>query len=177
VTKSILVVDDEQANRDLLEAVLAEEGYRVRLADSGVKALATAVGELPDLIRLDLMMPGMSGFEVCRQLRADPTTQAIPIIVITALGQLKSKEALLTEGADDYVTKPIQIDDMRARVAALLAVRDIDEQPARTLAYLRALEGTAAARVHPAAACGKVPDAVSQLPWRQVSAERSRSPW
>jgi len=140
MAETILVVDDEAANRALLEAILTEVGYEVQQAESGEAALVQATSQAPDLILLDLMMPGMSGFEVCRRLKQDPATSAVPVIMVTALDQLKNKEAALTSGADDFVTKPVQPEDLRARVEAMLKVRRIRHDLDRTLAYLHELE-------------------------------------
>lgn len=137
---TVLIVDDEAVNRALLEAILTEAGYEVQQAEGGEAALVQATSQPPDLILLDLMMPGMSGFEVCRRLKQDPATSAVPVIVVTALGQLKNKEAALTSGADDFVTKPVQPGDLRARVEAMLKVRRIRQDLDRTLAYLHELE-------------------------------------
>lgn len=140
MAETILVVDDEATNRALLDAILTEAGYEVQQAEGGETALAQATSQAPDLILLDVMMPGMSGFEVCRRLKQDPATSAVPVIMVTALGQLKNKEAALTSGADDLVTKPVQPEDLRARVEAMLKVRRIRQDLDRTLAYLHELE-------------------------------------
>ena len=140
MAETILVVDDEADNRELLEGILAEDGYEVALAPDGATALARAAAEPPDLILLDLRMPGMNGLEVCEQLKRDPTTQAVPVIVVTAYGEVTHKEAALTRGADDFVTKPVNPEDLRARVGAMLKVRRIRGELDRTLAYLHELE-------------------------------------
>jgi len=140
MAETILVVDDETAGRDLLEAILTGAGYRVEQADSGPAALARVDAAVPELILLDLMMPGMTGFEVCRRLKQHPRTAAVPVIVVTALGQVTHKEAALTSGADDFVTKPIDSGDILARVTAMLKVRRIRQELDRTLAYLHELE-------------------------------------
>lgn len=144
--ETILVVDDEPMNCDLLEAILTDAGYGVRTALDGLAALAAIAEAPPDLILLDLMMPGLSGLEVCRRLRAAPGTAGIPIIVVTALGQTATKEELLMGGADDFVVKPFRPEDVRARVTAMLSVRGIRPDLDRTLAYLHALEGTRTAQ-------------------------------
>jgi len=140
MAESILIVDDETAGRDLLEAILTGAGYQVEQADSGPAALARVDEAVPELILLDLMMPGMTGFEVCQRLKLHPRTAAVPVIVVTALGQVTHKEAALTSGADDFVTKPIESEDILARVAAMLKVRRIRQELDRTLAYLHELE-------------------------------------
>jgi two-component system cell cycle response regulator len=138
--ETILVVDDEPTNRELLEAILTDAGYRVVLAQDGQQALSLIAASPPDLILLDLMMPGMSGLEVCEALKRDGRSATIPIIVVTALGQVATKEAALTWGADDFVIKPVQSQDLRARVTAMLKVRAVRQELDRTLAYLHELE-------------------------------------
>jgi two-component system cell cycle response regulator len=140
VTDHVLIVDDEESNRDLLEAILAAEGYQVTLAADGPTALALAAASAPDLILLDLMMPGMSGLETCQRLKREPATASVPVVMVTALGQISDKEAAITSGADDFVTKPVRPEDLRARVRAMLSVRPIPRELDRTLAYLHALE-------------------------------------
>ncbi len=140
MVETILIVDDETGNRELLEAILTEAGYQVVEAATGAEALAQATAAPPDLILLDLMLPGMSGFEVCERLKQEPTTGAVPIIVVTALGQVRTKEHALTSGADDFVRKPVEPEDLRTRVAAMLKVRSIRQELDRTLAYLHELE-------------------------------------
>ena len=101
----ILVVDDTAPNIRLLEAVLVPLGYAVQGVGSGKEALEAVALAVPDLILLDIMMPGMDGFEVCRRLRADPAHQVLPIIMITSSGE-QEKVTALEAGADDFVTKP-----------------------------------------------------------------------
>lgn len=136
----VLVVDDEAVNRELLEAILIGEGYEVVMASDGSSALAEIQAHPPDLILLDLLMPGMHGLEVCQRLKQETATARIPVIVVTAVGQITAKEAALTNGADDFVTKPFQPADLRARVQAMLKVRQIRQELDRTLAYLHELE-------------------------------------
>ncbi|HYL80222.1 MAG TPA: response regulator, partial [Candidatus Acidoferrum sp.] len=140
MAERILVVDDEKASRDVLKSILALDGFEVDLAANGSEALVNAKAHLPDLILLDLLMPDMSGFEICRLLKQDPATRDIPIIVVTGMDRATAKEAVLTSGADDYVTKPMRIDDLRARVGAMLKVRRIREELDRTLAYLHEMD-------------------------------------
>lgn len=139
---TILVVDDEQINRELMEAILTQGGHAVRLAADGPAALQAVSEAPPDLVLLDLMMPGMSGLDVCKQLKGSPATAAIPIIVVTALAHLRAKEAALALGADDFVTKPLQAADVLARVTAMLRIGRIPHDLDRTLAYLHELDVT-----------------------------------
>jgi len=140
MAETILVVDDEVASRELLEAILTGAGYRVEQAEGGTAALGQATRTPPDLILLDLMMPGMSGFEVCQRLKQDPMTEGVPVIVVTGFGQVRTKEDALTSGADDFVAKPVNSEDLRARVSAMLKVRRIRQELDRALAYLHELE-------------------------------------
>ncbi len=148
MAERILVVDDEAINRELLEAILAQEGFAVELAADGPTALAQATAAPPALVLLDILMPGMSGLEVCRRLKETPATSDVPILVVTAVGQVTTKEAALTSGADDFLTKPVRPDDLRARVAAMLKVRRIRLELDRTLAYLHELDAARHAQRH-----------------------------
>jgi two-component system cell cycle response regulator len=137
---TILVVEDDEGQRALLNEILTEAGYQVVLAGDGAAALAQATAAPPDLILLDMKMPGLSGFEVCQQLKQDPRTGAVPVIAVTALEEVRNREAALASGADDFVKKPVQAEDLRARVKAMLKVRRIRQELDRTLAYLHELE-------------------------------------
>ena len=106
VSPIILLVDDEPASRQALEAVLDGQGYALHLAQNGHEALQRAAALVPDLILLDVMMPGMDGFEVCQRLRADPTLAEVPIVLVTALDDRESRIQGLDAGADDFISKP-----------------------------------------------------------------------
>lgn len=136
----ILVVDDEPQNVELMEAILQDAGYTVVSAPGGEEALALAHAKRPDLIILDLMMPGLSGFEVCARVKMDPQTGGIPVLFVTALNQIADKERALAVGGDDFVTKPVQYAELLARVEALLKVRHLNRDLDRALAYLHELE-------------------------------------
>jgi two-component system cell cycle response regulator len=123
MTARILVVDDIRTNIKVLEAKLTSEYYEVIAASSGPEALEAAVGHKPDLILLDVMMPGMDGFEVCRRLKANPDTAHIPVIMVTALGDPEDRVQGLSAGADDFLTKPVDDIAMFARVRSLLRVK------------------------------------------------------
>ncbi len=118
--KTVLVVDDERDLVDILEFNLLRELYRVRTAGDGETALAVAEREVPDLILLDLMLPGIGGLEVCRRLRANPRTTHIPIVMLTAKGEETDAVIGLAHGADDYVRKPFGVKELMARVASQL---------------------------------------------------------
>lgn len=113
---SVLVAEDDADIRDLVAFKLEQAGYEVITAEDGPSALAAARRSAPDLAVLDVSMPGMSGLDVCRQLRADPTTATIPIIMLTARAQERDVEDGLTAGADDYMIKPFSPRELVARV-------------------------------------------------------------
>ena len=120
VKRTILVVEDEQDIRDLVRFHLEQEGYAVREADSGERALAQVASERPALIVLDLMLPGTDGLEVCRRLRDAEPTATLPIIMLTARAEELDRVLGLEMGADDYVTKPFSPRELVARVRAVL---------------------------------------------------------
>ena len=116
----ILVVEDEPDIRDLVVLHLTREGFRCRTAGNGVEALREARATRPDLVVLDLMLPGMDGLEVCRRLRAEPATAGVPIIMLTAKADEVDRVVGLELGADDYVAKPFSPKELVARVRAVL---------------------------------------------------------
>lgn len=120
MAETILVVDDDLQTVKLISLMLQRKGYRVTPATSGAQALAKAETEQPDLIILDVMMPDMDGFEVCRRLRSNPRTSAIPILMFTAKTAVADKVAGFQAGADDYLTKPVHPMELISRVEALL---------------------------------------------------------
>lgn len=121
--KKVLVVDDERDISDIVAFNLRREQYDVLTALDGESALVVAQREQPDLILLDLMLPGMGGLEVCRRLRAEPRTSQIPIVMLTAKGEETDAIVGLAQGADDYVRKPFGVKELMARVAAQLRAK------------------------------------------------------
>ena len=119
---TILVVDDLPANLKLLDAVLAPRGFRVRTAATGEEALRCLQREVPDLVLLDVVMPGIDGYETCRRIRANPSTEYLPVVMVTASGD-QQKVAAIEAGADDFVTKPFEQAELLARVRSLVRVK------------------------------------------------------
>jgi two-component system cell cycle response regulator len=124
----ILVVDDIEANVRLLEAKLSAEYYEVTTADGGLAALQRAAAEPPDLVLLDVMMPGMDGFEVCRRLKAHPATGHVPVVMVTALDGRLDRLTGLEAGADDFLTKPIDDVALMARVRSLTRMKIVIDE-------------------------------------------------
>src|SRR5689334_14087963 len=116
---TILIVDDEPFGRDTLTALLQPQGYQLLLAANGPEALAQAAAHPPDLVLLDVMMPGMDGFEVCRRVRADPLLREVPVIMLTALDDRVSRLQGIEAGADDFITKPFDRVELRSRVRTI----------------------------------------------------------
>jgi adenylate cyclase len=139
----ILVVDDTPANVRLLEAVLRPRGYEMLAAGSGPEALEAVTRDRPDLVLLDIVMPGMDGYEVCRRLRATPAGAVLPVVMITASGN-EEKLRALEAGADDFIAKPFDQAELLARVRSLLRVKEyhdlIESQAAELAEWNRTLE-------------------------------------
>ncbi len=124
----ILVVDDTPSNVKLLADVLGARGYAVLTAASGAAALETIKREPPDLVLLDVMMPGMSGYEVCRTLREDPATAMLPVVMVTALDPGQERVKGIDAGADDFLTKPVNQAEVLARVRSLLRIKRLHDE-------------------------------------------------
>ncbi|MCG8617689.1 MAG: response regulator [Desulfobacterales bacterium] len=124
-SENIVIVDDTPENLTVLLQILSRKGYRARPALSGEIALKTIRADLPDLILLDIVMPGMDGYEVCRQLKADETTRDIPVIFISALKEVEDKMRAFSEGGVDYVSKPFQPEEVLARIKTHLSLKSM----------------------------------------------------
>ncbi len=142
----ILVVDDTPANLRVLEAVLESAGYRVRFAESAEQALAAIAASPPDLVLLDVLMPGMDGHELTRRLRADPATSGLPVVLITA-SEDQRKLAALEAGADDFILKPFDRAELLARIRSLVRIKEANETIRRQAEDLAELNRTLEERV------------------------------
>jgi CheY-like chemotaxis protein len=139
-TPVVLVVDDNQPNRELLAAYLEDVDCRTVPAQDGLEALKIIAKDPPDLILLDVMMPKMSGFEVCKKIKSDPMTADIPVIMVTALNEFGDIERGLDCGTDDFLSKPINKLELLARVRTMLKLKHLTDKLDRTLTYLREIE-------------------------------------
>jgi class 3 adenylate cyclase len=147
----ILVADDNPANLKLLEDLLGFHGYEVEVVADGDAALAAIRARAPDLVLLDVLMPGLDGYEVCRAVRADPALAMLPVVMVTALEDREERVRGLEAGADDFLSKPLNQPELLARVRSLLRIRHLYEtvqrQAAQLAAWNRTLEGRVAEQV------------------------------
>jgi len=139
-TPVVLVVDDNQQNRELLQAYLEDVDCRAVPAHDGPDALEIIAKNPPDLILLDVMMPKMSGFEVCRRIKNDPKTSDIPVIMVTALNEFGDIERGIDSGTDDFLSKPVNKLELLTRVKTMLKLKHLTDKLERTLAYLNEIE-------------------------------------
>ncbi|MCC6581506.1 MAG: response regulator [Phycisphaeraceae bacterium] len=140
---TILIVDDNPQNVELLQAYLEDLPCQTVAAHDGLEAIRYIEDRqhaAPDLILLDVMMPRMSGFEVCKKLKEDPATRAIPIMMVTALNELGDIERGVESGTDDFVTKPVNKLELVTRVKSLLRVRHLKRELDRTMAYIQDIQ-------------------------------------
>ena len=137
---TVLIVDDNPQNVELLQAFLEALPVKLITAYDGVEALEKVQQHNPDLILLDIMMPRMSGFQVCRKLKGDPETKDIQILMVTALNELGDIEQANECGTDDFVSKPVNKFELITRVKSLLRVRHLKSELERALTYLNEIE-------------------------------------
>ena len=138
---AILVVDDQPANLKVLLSFLQEHNYRVYMVDSGQRALDILPKIRPDLVLLDVMMPGMNGFEICRRIKADKKLASLPIIFMTALDSVGDKMAGFAAGAVDYITKPFQQAEVLARINTHITLRKREKELEQALEEIKTLTG------------------------------------
>src|SRR5688572_32885448 len=146
-TITILAVDDQPANLRLLDAVLSPRGYRVVHATSGEQALELLPSSAVDLVLLDIVMPGVDGYEVCRRIRSAPETAFLPVVMITASGN-QEKTRAIEAGADDFVSKPFDQSELLARVASLARIKRYHDTITRQAAELADWNAELEARVN-----------------------------
>jgi two-component system alkaline phosphatase synthesis response regulator PhoP len=139
-TNKILIADDNQANRELLEAYLASVDCDTDFAVDGQDTLAKVESFQPDLILLDIMMPKLSGFEVCKQLKSNPTTSKIMILMVTALNELGDIERAVAAGTDDFLSKPVNKVELVKRVENMLKLKDISDENERLRRYIQEMD-------------------------------------
>lgn len=134
---TVLIVDDNEQNLELLQAYLDDLGCTIRTARDGIEAMSEVESSSPDLVLLDVMMPRMSGFQVCERIKASPRTRDVPVIMVTALNEVGDVERAVEAGADDFLTKPVNRLELVTRVRSLLRVRKLKHQLDSTLDELR----------------------------------------
>jgi len=117
----ILIIDDDKSTTRLLEIILSKDNYEIVAVNNSEEALSTAVIYNPDLILLDVMMPGVDGLEICRNLRAEPQFTEIPVIFFTSIGNVEEKVAAFDSGATDFLTKPVHPEELKIRIKTLIS--------------------------------------------------------
>jgi class 3 adenylate cyclase/CheY-like chemotaxis protein len=133
----VLIVDDTPLNLKLLGDLLQAKGYAVATANNGEEALARLAGEVPDIVLLDVMMPGLSGYDVCRRIRADASTSLLPVVMVTSLDPHEERLRGIEAGADDFLSKPINQPELLARVKSLLRIKALQDEVQRQTIALR----------------------------------------
>ncbi len=139
-TPIVLIVDDDQPSLELLQAYLEDVDCETMSAHDGLQALKIISKTPPDLVLLDIMMPKMSGFEVCKKIKNDPRTSDIPVIMVTALNEFGDIEQGINSGTDDFISKPINKLELLTRVKTMLKLKHLSDTLERTLAYLSEIE-------------------------------------
>ncbi len=139
-TPTVLVVDDNLQNLELLQAYLEDVDCQTIPAHDGLEAIEIVTKNPPDLILLDVMMPKMSGFEVCKRIKNDPKTSDIPVIMVTALNEFGDIERGIDSGTDDFLSKPVNKLELLTRVKTMLKLKHLSDKLERTLAYLSEIE-------------------------------------
>ena len=145
----ILIADDNRQNCELLDAYLSEGGYEISVAYDGQETLDKVAECQPDLILLDIMMPKLSGYEICQKLREDELTKQISILMVTALNEQGDIEKAVNAGCDDFLTKPVNRLELQTRVRSLLRVRHLTNERDRLLAYLAEVEAASSRNPEP----------------------------
>ena len=139
-TSRILIADDNEPNRELLEVYLADVDCDIATAIDGADTLEKVASFKPDIILLDIMMPKLSGFEVCQQLKADPMTRQIMVLMVTALGELGDIERAVEAGTDDFLSKPVNKIELVKRVENMLKLRHVSDELQRLRSYISSMD-------------------------------------
>jgi two-component system alkaline phosphatase synthesis response regulator PhoP len=139
-TSRILIADDNEPNRELLEVYLADLDCQIATAIDGQDTLTKVASFRPDVILLDIMMPKLSGFEVCQQLKADPATRGIMVLMVTALGELGDIERAVEAGTDDFLSKPVNKVELVKRVENMLKLRHVSDELERLRSYISTMD-------------------------------------
>ncbi|OHB58699.1 MAG: two-component system response regulator [Planctomycetes bacterium RBG_13_44_8b] len=142
-TPVVLVVDDDEPSLELLQAYLEDVDCEIIPAKDGLEALKILGRKPPDLVLLDVMMPKMSGFEVCKRIKNDPKTSDVPVIMVTALNEFGDIERGIDSGTDDFISKPVNKLELVTRVKTMLKLKHLSDKLERTLAYLQEIETSA----------------------------------
>jgi len=139
-THKILIADDNQANCELLEAYLAQLDCDVEIAEDGQKTMDMVESFQPDLILLDVMMPKLSGFEICQKIKSNPETQSIMILMVTALNELGDIQRAVEVGTNDFLSKPVNRIELLKRVENLLSLKNVNDENERLRQYIEKME-------------------------------------
>ena len=139
-TPTVLIVEDDQPSLELLQAYLEDVDCQTVCAHDGLEALKIIGKKTPDLVLLDIMMPKMSGFEVCKRIKNDPKTSDVPVIMVTALSEFGDIERAINSGTDDFISKPVNKLELVTRVKIMLKLKHLSDKLERTLAYLSEIE-------------------------------------
>jgi len=139
-TSRILIADDNEPNRELLEVYLADIDCEIETAIDGLDTLEKVTSFDPDIILLDIMMPKLSGFEVCQQLKTNPTTRQIMVLMVTALGELGDIERAVEAGTDDFLSKPVNRIELVKRVENMLKLRHVSDELQRLRSYISSMD-------------------------------------
>jgi CheY-like chemotaxis protein len=139
-TSRILIADDNEPNRELLEVYLADIDCEIETAIDGHDTLEKVTSFDPDIILLDIMMPKLSGFEVCQQLKTNPTTRQIMVLMVTALGELGDIERAVEAGTDDFLSKPVNRIELVKRVENMLKLRHVSDELQRLRSYISSMD-------------------------------------
>ncbi|MEL6898644.1 MAG: response regulator [Planctomycetota bacterium] len=140
MTNRVLIADDNESNRELLDVYLADVDCEIEFAVDGQDTLAKVESFSPDIILLDVMMPKLSGFEVCKQLKDDPEKRRISVLMVTALNELGDIERAVEAGTDDFLAKPVTKVELLTRVNNMLRLKGVEDELERLREYIRQME-------------------------------------